>query len=79
MCKKIAKEAFENIKTKAVESQKALTENEKIAYAIAAMAGVFGVSIMVLNIKMRAAKRRVKKCEKRLDDLENMCTDPNNK
>lgn len=63
---------------KAVESQKALTRDEKIAYIAVAAMGISVVTAMKMCAKMRAMKRRVKRCEKRLDDLENVCTDPNN-
>lgn len=62
----------------AVESQKKLSENEKIASIAVVAAGIATLTAIGVCAKLRAMKRRVKSCEKRLDELESMCTDPNN-
>jgi hypothetical protein len=72
--KRVVKEAVD----RAVESQKMLTENEKFACVAAAALGIATITAITVNAKLRTMKRRVNRCEKRLDDLENMCTDPNN-
>ena len=55
-----------------------LTENEKIACVAAVAFSIATITAIAVNAKIKAMKKRVNRCEKRLDDLENLCTDPRN-
>ena len=61
-----------------IDVQKHLTENEKIACIAIAAAGIATATAIHVSAKLSAMKRRVKRCEKRLYELENMYTDPIN-
>ena len=78
MSKQEIKCVVKNAVDRAVESQKKLSDNEKIASIAVAAVGIATLTAIGVCAKLRAMKRRVKSCEKRLDELENMCTDPNN-
>ena len=67
-----------NAVNQAIDSQKKLTHDEKVMYVSIAAVGISVVAAMQMHAKIRAMKRRVKRCEKRLDDIENLCTDPKN-
>ena len=77
MNKQEIEKIVKNAVNAAVDSQKKLTHDEKVMCIAAAAVGISAIAAMKMCAKMSAMTKRVKKCEKRLDDLENMCTDPN--